>query len=389
MVNQNFQRSEKMKIYSVTGVLVVLFSFSCGNINKTGSFHPGEVWKDKDSIPINAHGGGITFYNGKYWWFGEHKIEGEAGNLAMVGVHCYSSGDLYSWKDEGIALKVIKNQPGNDIEEGCVLERPKVIYNNKSGKFVMWFHLEAKGTNYTSAKSGVAISDHINGPYKYLYSLRSCPGSWPVNALFLKDRPIDPTVSGREYDGGSVNKHPDSLNLVKRDFEKGQMERDMTLFVDDDGKAYHIFSSEENSTLHIAELTDDFTNHSGKYARAFVGRFNEGPSIFKRNGKYYIITSYCNGWDPTDARSAVADSIMGPWEELGTPCRGRDSALTFHSQSTYILPVQGKKDAFIFMADRWSPKNAIDGRYVWLPVDFEEGKPVLKWLDKWDLSYFR
>ena len=41
--------------------------------------------------------------------------------------------------------------------------------------------------------------------------------------------------------------------FVKRDLEgDGQMSRDMTLFVDDDGTAYHIYSSEENLTLHIA-----------------------------------------------------------------------------------------------------------------------------------------
>lgn len=47
------------------------------------------------------------------------------------------------------------------------------------------------------------------------------------------------------------------------------MSRDMTLFVDDDGKAYHIYSSEENLTLHIAELTDDYLGHSGRYIRIF------------------------------------------------------------------------------------------------------------------------
>ena len=40
-------------------------------------------------------------------------------------------------------------------------------------------------------------------------------------------------------------------------------DRDMTIFVDDDGKAYHIYSSEENSTTHSAELTPDYTEHTG------------------------------------------------------------------------------------------------------------------------------
>ena len=168
------------------------------------------------------------------------------------------------------------------------------------------------------------------------------------------------------------------------------MARDMTLFVDDDGSAYHLYASEENSTLHISKLTDDYLSYSGEFARFFVGRYMEAPSILKTSdGLYYFVGSGCTGWSPNAARSAVARSIWGPWEELGNPCIGADSALTFHSQSTYILPVYDRKDAFIFMADRWTPENAIDGRYIWLPVEFNNGNLMLKWQDEWDLSYFQ
>jgi hypothetical protein len=50
--------------------------------------------------------------------------------------------------------------------------------------------------------------------------------------------------------------------------------------------------------------------------------------------------------------------------------------------------VIGKKDAFIYVGDRWTPENPIDGRYIWLPVDFEEDRPVLRWRENWDLTYF-
>jgi len=113
--------------------------------------------------------------------------------------------------------------------------------------------------------------------------------------------------------------------------------------------------------------------------------------MFKHLGKYFLISSGCTSWDPNAARLAVADSIWGPWKALGNPCVGPEdlTRITFDSQSTFVLPVQGKKDAFIFMADRWRPKNAIDGRYVWLPIQFDNtGKPFLEWKDKWDLSLF-
>ena len=96
----------------------------------------------------------------------------------------------------------------------------------------------------------------------------------------------------------------------------------MNLFVDDDGKAYHIYASEENSTLHISELTDDYTACSGNYARFFVGRFMEAPAMFKKDGKYYLIMSGCTGWAPNPGRSAVASSIWGPWKELANPFVG-------------------------------------------------------------------
>ena len=66
-----------------------------------------------------------------YYWFGEHKTEGTAGNNALVGVHCYSSKDLYNWKDEGVALSVVTDDSIHSIAKGCILERPKVIYNKR------------------------------------------------------------------------------------------------------------------------------------------------------------------------------------------------------------------------------------------------------------------
>lgn len=354
---------------------------------KNESFRPGEVWLDESGVPINAHGGGILFHEGRYYWFGEHKIEGEAGNLAQVGVHCYSSADLYNWRDEGIALKVSEN-PRSDIAKGCILERPKVIYCAKTKSFVMWFHLEL-GQNYSSARSGVAVAKNITGPYRFIESKRINAGFWPMNVFGRFKEPLRPEekeyLSGIKMYGGPVDGYPLDM-IYRRDFFDGQMARDMTLFVDDDGTAYHIYSSEENGTLHIAQLSDDYLSHTGFWVRAFPGKFNEAPAIFKKDGKYYLFSSGCTGWAPNAARLAVADSLTGEWTELGNPCRGTDEekSLTFRSQSTYVLPVVGKPGTFIFMADRWNPKNAIDGRYVWLPVLFdEEGTPYLEWQDEW------
>ncbi len=352
--------------------------------NKYDAFIPGAHWLDNNGVHINAHGGGLLLMGDTYYWFGEHKTEGPEGNNAWVGVHCYSSTDLYNWKDEGIALSVIKDDPTHPITEGCILERPKVIYNKKNDSYVMWFHLEPKGAGYTGALSGIAVSDQVTGPYRFVKAIRPNAGYWPQNVLDVHKSGVIPST-GLQFSGGSLPDHPDVLNILGRDREGGQMARDMTLFVDEDGKAYHIYSSEENSTLHISELNEDYTDCSGKYARFFPGRFMEAPAIFKHAGKYYLIMSGCTGWAPNPGRSAVAESIWGPWKELGNPFVGADAETSFFSQSTYIQPVAGGKEQYIYLGDRWTPENAIDGRYIWLPIRFEEDRPVIRWEDKWSL----
>lgn len=381
------RRTEQLLVFAAIAGLFLLCSCKSGShaekYNK--NFKPGAVWLDSDSVHINAHGGGILVYSDRYYWFGEFKTAGSKGNSAQVGVSCYSSDDLYNWNNEGIALSV-SEEPGADIEKGCIIERPKVIFNEKTGKFVMWFHLELKGQGYGAARTAVAVSDKVSGPYTFVKSLRANAGQWPMDyPEELKTEVYSDSLKWWTPDWYAAI---DKGMFLKRDFESGQMSRDMGLFVDDDGKAYHIHSSEDNLTLHISELTDDYQDFTGNYIRIFPAGHNEAPAMFKKDGVYYLMASGCTGWEPNAARMFRAESIWGPWEELGNPCIGVDSELTFHSQSTFILPVKGKTNAFIYMGDRWTPKNPIDGRYIWLPVKFENEKPVIQWMDQWDLSEF-
>ncbi|HWJ25720.1 MAG TPA: family 43 glycosylhydrolase, partial [Flavisolibacter sp.] len=223
-----------MKKYNLINkfILIVWISITSCNAQRTAiengtastvnekndfSFKPGEIWNDTEGNVINAHGGGLLFKNNTYYWYGEAR-----GKTASQGVNVYSSKDLYHWKFEALALSPATDTL-SDIRMGCVMERPKVIYNKKTKKYVMWFHLELKGKGYSAARAGVAISDRLTGPFTFLKSFRP----------------------------------------------NGNMSRDMNLFVDEDGTAYHIYSSRENYDMRIAQLTDDYLSVTTKDSMLF------------------------------------------------------------------------------------------------------------------------
>lgn len=378
----------RLKSISLLGVLCFLLLAAC-TAEPPKEIRSGEIWPDNQGVHVNAHGGGILYHDGTYYWYGENKSDSTSS--AMVGIMCYSSKNLTDWNNEGAVLPVVLNDSTSDIVQGCVMERPKVIYNEKTKKFVMWFHLELKGKGYAAARSAVAVSDSPTGPFKYIRSERINPGVLPFDMNETQRAMLD-TLEAEKYKEWWTPMWYEAIRkglFVKRDLQGGQMARDMQLFVDEDGKAYHIYSSEDNLTLQIAELSDDYLTHTGKYVRMAPAGHNEAPAIFKKSdGTYWMITSGCTGWDPNEARMFSAPSIWGPWTQHPNPCRGKKSEITFGGQSTYVLPVPGKKDAFIFMADIWRPKHPSDARYIWLPIQFENGVPYIEWMDSWTLDFF-
>lgn len=374
-----------------TGIWVVLVAgvcLSCSRQQEMKEIRSGEIWPDTEGNHINAHGGGVMYHEGTYYWYGEHKSDTTCN--AMVGVMCYSSTNLTDWKNEGVVLSVADDD-SSDIARGCILERPKVVYNSRNDKFVMWFHLELKGQGYAAARAGVAVGDSPVGPFHFLRSERVNAGCLPFDMSQEEVACFD-TLDGSHFKEWWTRPWEQAVKeglFLKRDLEGGQMARDMTLFVDDDGKAYHIYASEENLTLHIAELSNDYRWHTGRFVRVAAGGMNEAPALFKHDGTYWMITSGCTGWAPNEARLFSAKRIWGPWIQHPTPCVGPDAEITFKGQSTYILPVAGRRDAYIFMADSWRPEHPSDGRYIWLPIRFSpDGTPVIEWKPAWNLNYF-
>ena len=106
-------------------------------------FRPGRYWYDTDGKLIQAHGGAVLFAEGKYWWYGENKegvtgfATGEYCGIRQHGWKLYSSEDLYNWTDEGFLFPE-STDPDNIFHPSNVGDRPHVLYNKKTKRYVMW-----------------------------------------------------------------------------------------------------------------------------------------------------------------------------------------------------------------------------------------------------------
>jgi hypothetical protein len=290
---------------------------------------PGESWLDNRGERIQAHGGGITQWKGTYYWFGEDRTQTNDPEKRYVA--CYSSKDLVHWK---FRRQVVALADPEHLGPHWVLERPKVFANPRTGKFFLYAHLD--DASYKVARVMVAVSDRIDGDYKYVKSFR----------------PLD------------------------------EESRDIGQFVDDDGSAYLIFESRPTKGFFIAKLSDDFMSVE---KIAFIQAPLEGGALVHYENLYYVIGSHMTGWRPNPNVYATAHSLAGPWTEfkdLAPP-----EANNYESQSTMLLKVVGsKKTTVIFMGDTWEPKELWDSRYLWMPLDIDAGAMHLPAPRPWQLN---
>ena len=303
----------------------------------------GQIWYDIDGNDIQAHGGCIIKHGDTYYWYGEHKggetkvvhlITGaEVARVDVIGVSCYSSKNLCDWKYEGLALEADRDDENSPIHTSKVLERPKVIYNEKTKKFVMWFHAER--ADYSLAGVGVAVSDTPVGPFEFKFA--------------------------------KVPNRQDS--------------RDMTIYKDRDGTAYLFHSANRNKTMNIARLTEDYTDVDGFYVSVLQDQEREAPALFYKDGMYYMVSSGCTGWAPNAALFAICPHLLGKWKLIDNPCEGKYARQTFFGQSSYIFKADGK---FFLMLDHWKPSDLRNSGYSILPIEItDDNCLIIPWQDEW------
>ncbi len=342
---------------------------------------------DTAGKPIQAHGGSIIEVDGNFYWYGENKeFTNGKTKVWTWGVRCYESTDLYNWRDLGLIIPPDTSNPTSPLFPETLLDRPHIIFNRRTRKFVCWVKIMGEGSTQTRT---VLTSESITGPYKILrQNIRPCD----MNAGDF-DLAISP----------------------------------------DDGKAYMYFER-VHTELICADLTDDYTDFTGFYSTHFPRPgppfTREGAAYFFRQAKHYLATSGTTGYYPNPSEISVADTFHGPFTVMGDLHPDDRSRTSFNSQISSIFRHPKKKDLFIALADRWigpmagdeftsgrfsatvqstfrkrfsHPPEALSAeelllakgeasintslsRYVWLPIRFDGDQPVIEWRSEWTLD---
>ncbi len=348
------------------------------------TIHPGKKWLDTEGNPIQAHGFSVFYDEAskEYLWLGENKEKTRIGGTVWHwGVRLYASRDFYNWENRGIIIPPEPDDLTSPLHPTYCMDRPHIIYCKQTGKYVAWLKIMG---GLMSQFMTVLTANRLEGPY---------------------------TMVRKVY-------HP--LDMDSGDF---------ALAVDGETEKAYIFFERPHFELICATLTEDYTACTGEYSAHYEGRkppyTREAPTFFTREGKKYLITSGTTGYYPNRSTVCVFDDFHGKYQDLGDPCIGDPTDTTFNSQITSVLCLPGT-DRYVACADRWMPyaivpkmskhivrkfekmfrdyvpdktpktdgvsgklrrhmENTRHSRYVFLPIEWQGQKPVIRWQEEWNL----
>ncbi|MGF1758243.1 family 43 glycosylhydrolase [Photobacterium sagamiensis] len=311
-------------------------------------------WFDTSGNLIEAHGGHMFENEGTYYWVGQDRSHNS--NL-FKGLNCYSSTNLADWKFENSILTPEKNP---ELDADKIVARPKVVFNQLTNSFVMWFKYRDPTGVAPNMKAGVASSTSPCGNYNV-------------------ERTFYPEIDGVQHYTG-----------------------DTTMLVDTDGEGYYVVSSigelengvpgtvvggENLRRLKVFKLTPDFRD-----VEEFLYDFpvevdkksrREGPALMKTGDTYVLLSSGTTSWNTNQQKYSTAPSMSGPWSEW----KNIGDEVGFGSQTAFIIPVNGSNEAtFIYAADSNKGNVLVDSRYVWLPIKQNNGELKLDWMASWGIS---
>lgn len=318
---------------------------------------------------LDAHGGCLQFFKGRFYLYGTAfgTNRDYAGLNSLV---VYSSPDLANWTREG---ELLKNPPTG------VYYRPYVIFNPKTQKYVLWYNWYPK---LWKGQDGVAVSDSPAGPFTIVTEKAHLQGTCPG---------------------------------------------DGSLFLDDDGTAYYIYTDIANDySVRIERLTPDFLDSSHEVSKV-MSTGAEAPLMFRRDNLYYALCGPLCATCPKGSEVQVFTSVspLGPFSTkpsfninrrslepnsnppvAGSATNTQKGWFTFRPEASVpIIPAQetwiaqipiGGDMAYIWMADRWgsSPDGMIahDFQFWSTPLEFTADGEILpikdtaKWYISWALN---
>ena len=307
------------------------------------------AWVDTAGAPVSCHDGGITRVGDTFYWYGtsyKGNPKGLWGRKAAPlqnGFNCYSSKNLVDWKHEGPCFVFPR--------EGWLAQgtshRPNVLFNTKTGKYVLWFFcIGTTEPEYPAAMLAVAVADRPAGPFTF----------------------VGQRNTAEEHGWG----------------------QDLGLFKDVDGRGYLVYD-DGHRNIRIDRLSDDFLGSSGATVVALRSdgkkKQYEGAALIRYKGKYIAAGSGVRGWNPTDTVYAVADAPLGPYTEMGL----MSEANTWRSQISNFVYV-AESDRLFAMCDQWfrgpgGTRVEIDASLqLWLPVRFDPatGQARMLFVPEWD-----
>ncbi|WP_285680286.1 family 43 glycosylhydrolase [Actinoplanes sp. NBRC 103695] len=260
----------------------------------------------------------VAIYNNRYYVF----PTSSRPYAEQTYLDAFSSTDLVNWTKHPNVLTT-----ANVTWARYAVWAPAPIARN--GKYYLYFAANDIQSNAELGGIGVAVADRPEGPY------RDAIGR-PLIAQFVNGaQPIDQDV-----------------------------------FIDDDGQAYIYYGGWGHAN--VARLNSDMTSlgtfpDGSTYKEITPSGYVEGPQMFKKNGKYYLMWSE-GGWTgPNYAVAyAIADSPTGPFTRLDR-ILGQDAAVARGAGHNSVLNIPGTDTWYIVYHRR--PLSETDGNARQLAYD--------------------
>jgi Glycosyl hydrolases family 43 len=306
----------------------------------SGDSHGATIRFDTNGNAIDAHDGEIRRFGDRYYLYGTSYgcgyVRFERPVTPWCGYRSYSSTDMVHWTDDGPlfdATTAYWQSRCDSATSSCY--RPHVVYNARTHKYVLWMN-----------SYDVPVDYHV---------LTSSSPAGPFTEVALPHLAVN---------GGG----------------------DMDVFVDGDGTAYLAYADTASGyDIVVEKLDPSYTSGTGQFTRLGV-QMTEAPSLFRRNGTYYIMLSdpYCAYCAGTGAAYLTAPSPLGPWKtDLRSDTELSSGMAKVIGQSAYLnigqawtdydysfstIPLQtGTGNGFGYAQAGWlfRAQNAANG-YAWI-----------------------